>query len=267
MRKVSRMLKFFGGLLLSVGLSGSVQADTVKVKVSDHDYIHSGQKFSGFFARPTQAPKKGKKWPGLLMVHNWMGVTDETRTQARRFAEHGYVVFAVDVYGEGMRPKSREEAAKLSMQYKTDRSLFRERIRAGLEVMSKDPDVDQRKLFAAGYCFGGTGVIELARSGAKVNGVVSFHGGLDSPKPDDGKNIKARVLALHGADDPFVKSEDLAAFESEMKSAKIKYTVVKYPGAVHSFTEKSAGNDNSKGAAYNEEADRKSFEEALKFLR
>ncbi len=119
---------------------------------------------------------------------------------------------------------------------------------------------------AIGYCFGGTGVMELARSGADIKAIVSFHGGLDSPTPADGKNIKCKVLACHGADDPFVPPKDVAAWEAEMKSASVDYKLIKYPGAVHAFTQKMAGNDNSKGAAYNAEADAKSWEAMKEFL-
>jgi dienelactone hydrolase len=126
--------------------------------------------------------------------------------------------------------------------------------------------VDSKRVAAIGYCFGGTTVIELARSGADITGVVSFHGGLDSPTPADGKNIKCKVLACHGADDPFEKPADLAAFESEMRDAKVDWQLIQYGGAVHSFTQPMAGNDNSKGAAYNEKADKRSWETMKQFL-
>ena len=134
-------------------------------------------------------------------------------------------------------------------------------------MLSHDARTDASKIAATGYCFGGTTVIELARSGAAIKGVVSFHGGLDSPSPADGKNIKAKVLALHGADDPYVPAKDVAAFEAEMKSSGVDYKLVNYPGAVHSFTHKAAGNDNSKGAAYNAEADKASWTEMEQFLK
>ena len=120
---------------------------------------------------------------------------------------------------------------------------------------------------AIGYCFGGTGVIELARSGANIAGVVSFHGGLDSPVPADGGNIKCKVLACHGADDPFVKPEDLAAFEKEMRDHQVDWQLIKYGGAVHSFTQKMAGDDPSKGAAYNAQADERSWTHMLDFFK
>jgi dienelactone hydrolase len=133
-------------------------------------------------------------------------------------------------------------------------------------VLLNDSRTDTSRVACIGYCFGGTAAIELGRSGAPVKGVVSFHGGLDSPTPADGKNIKGKVLALHGSDDPFVPAADIAAFEKEMKDAGVAYQLVSYPGAVHAFTQKGAGNDNSKGAAYNEAADKASWEEMKTFF-
>ena len=205
------------------------------------------------------------KLPSVLIVHQWTGLSENEKMRARMLAEAGYNVFAADIYGKGIRPQppaAGEEAGK----YKADRKLFRERLNAGLEALRRDSHTDPDRIAAIGYCFGGTGVIELARSGASVKGVVSFHGGLDSPAPADGLNIKAKVLALHGADDPFVKAADLMAFEDEMKAAKVDYKLIQYPGAVHSFTQKAAGNDNSKGAAYNAAADKASWEELTRFL-
>src|SRR5205085_720820 len=140
----------------------------------------------------------------------------------------------------------------LAGKYKSDRELLRRRANAGLAVLKKHELTDTKHVAAIGYCFGGTTVIELARSGADVAGVVSFHGALDSPKPEDGKNIHCKVLALHGADDPFVPAKDVAAFEDEMRSAKVDWQLVKFGGGVHGFTDWNAGNDNSKGMAYNE---------------
>jgi dienelactone hydrolase len=129
----------------------------------------------------------------------------------------------------------------------------------------KQEGVDKNKTAAIGYCFGGTTVLELARSGADVDGVVSFHGGLGTPTPEDAKNIRSKVLALHGADDPFVPPQEVAGFEKEMRDAKVDWQLVAYGNSVHSFTDKGAGNDNSKGSAYNEKADQRSWE-AMKSL-
>ncbi|MEY2750904.1 MAG: hypothetical protein RLZZ550_875 [Verrucomicrobiota bacterium] len=205
------------------------------------------------------------KRPGVLVVHQWTGISDHEKEAARKLAAAGHNVFLADIYGQGIRPQP-PAAGKEAGKYKADRGLLRARVNAALDVLARDPRTDASKLAATGYCFGGTAVIELARSGAAVKGVVSFHGGLDSPTPADGKNIKAKVLALHGADDPFVPAKDVAAFEAELKAAGVDYKLVKYPGAVHSFTHKAAGADNSKGAAYNAEADRDSWFQMLGFL-
>jgi dienelactone hydrolase len=133
-------------------------------------------------------------------------------------------------------------------------------------VLRKHELTDAQRIAAIGYCFGGTTVIELARSGADVAGVVSFHGALDSPGPADGRNIKCRVLALHGADDPFVAAQDVAAFEEEMRQAKVDWQLVKYGGTVHSFTDWDAGKLNMKGAAYNEKADLRSWKAMQEFF-
>jgi dienelactone hydrolase len=140
-----------------------------------------------------------------------------------------------------------------------DRSLLRARANAGLDVLRKNPMVDPKRIVAIGYCFGGTAVLELARSGADLAGVVSFHGGLATPSPDDAKNIKGKVLVLTGADDPAVKPEQVIAFEDEMSRASVDWHLVSYGNAVHGFTNPANGTDNAKGAAYNEKADKRSW--------
>jgi len=132
-------------------------------------------------------------------------------------------------------------------------------------VLRQQPNVDPQKLAAIGYCFGGTTVLELARSGADIAGVVSFHGGLDSPTPADGKNIKCKVLALAGADDPFQNPNDLAAFESEMRSAGVDWQIAFYGGAVHAFTQPDPGFVNP-GVKYNEKADKRSWQAMQNFF-
>lgn len=244
-------------LILSSTVFAASKAKTV-------EYKKGSETFEGVLVTPE---KVSAKTPAILMVHNWMGVTDETKKQAARFADLGYIVFAADIFGKGKNPKNQEEAGKLAGKYKGDRKLFRENLNAGLAELKKQANVDASKLAAVGYCFGGTGVLELARSGADVKGVISFHGDLDSPTPGDGKNIKSRVIALAGADDPMQKPENLAAFEKELSTNKVDWQLIKYGNAVHSFTEKGAGNDNSKGAAYNEKADIRSFIDAQQFLK
>jgi dienelactone hydrolase len=204
--------------------------------------------------------------PGVLVVHQWLGLTDYETHRAEQLAQLGYVAFCADIYGKDLRPKGPEDAGAFAGKYKADRQLLRARANAALEQLKKSDLVDPKRVAAIGYCFGGTTVLELARSGADLNGVVSFHGGLDSPAPADGKNIKCKVLVLAGADDPFQKSADLTAFEKEMRDAKVDWQMVSYGGAVHSFTQPMAGNDNSKGAAYNEKADKRSWQAMKDFF-
>lgn len=203
--------------------------------------------------------------PGVLIVHQWLGLTDYEKHRAEMLAQLGYVAFCADIYGKDNRPKGVGEAGPLSSKFKADRTLLRARVNAGLAELRKQPLVDQKNIAAIGYCFGGTTVIELARSGAELNGVVSFHGGLDSPTPADGKNIKCKVLALAGADDPFQKPEDLTAFESEMRDHKVDWQIAFYGGAVHSFTQPDPGFSNP-GAKYNEKADKRSWQAMKDFF-
>lgn len=220
------------------------------------EYKQGDTVLEGFLAYDGAGPARK---PGVLVVHDWLGVSADTRKRAEQLAKMGYVAFAADIYGKGVRPASGKEAGPLAGKFKADRQLLRARVVAGFDELARQPNVDPNRIAAIGYCFGGTTVIELARAGASTVAVVSFHGGLDSPTPADGKNIKGKVLALHGADDPFVSAADLAAFEQEMRSNGVDWQLVKYGGAVHSFTIVGAGNDNSKGAAYNASADRRSW--------
>jgi dienelactone hydrolase len=163
------------------------------------------------------------------------------------------------MYGKGVRPKNTDEAAAQASIYRKDRQLMRRRAQAGLQVLVDSKLVDSKRIAAIGYCFGGGTVLELARSGANLAGVVSFHGNLDTPNPADAKSIKGKVLVLHGGADPYVPTEQLAAFEKEMTDAGVDWQMVIYGGAVHSFTNADSGTDPAKGAAYNEQADKRSW--------
>ena len=203
--------------------------------------------------------------PGVLVVHQWLGLTDYEKHRATLLAQLGYVAFCADIYGKDARPKNVAEAGAEAGKFKSNRTLLRGRVTAGLEQLKHSELADPKHLAAIGYCFGGTTVLELARSGAELAGIVSFHGGLDSPAPADGRNIKCPVLICHGADDPFEKPEDLAAFENEMRDAKVDWRLIKYGGAVHSFTQPDPGFVNP-GAHYNEKADRRSWEDMKLFF-
>jgi dienelactone hydrolase len=196
--------------------------------------------------------------PGVLVVHQWKGLGEHEKRRAEMLAWIGYNVFAVDIYGKGVRLGTPKEAGAEAGKYKNDRARLRARVRAGLDVLTRLEQTDPKRVAAIGYCFGGTAALELARSGADLAGVVSFHGGLSSPTPGDAKQIKAKVPVLHGADDPHVPPAAFEAFEDEMRRGGVDWQLIAYGGAVHSFTDRNAGNDPAKGSAYHERSDRRS---------
>jgi dienelactone hydrolase len=253
------MKRWLGVLLVMVGTT----AAHAELKTKVIEYKHEDKTLEGYLAYDDTAT--GKR-PGVLVFHDWTGHNPFARKRAEQLAKLGYVAFAVDTYGKGVLAKDPKEAAQLAAVYKNDRKLMRARAAAGLEVLKSQPQVDGQRLGAIGYCFGGTCALELARSGADLAGVVSFHGGLATPHPEDAKNVKGKVLALHGADDPFVPADEVAGFEDEMRKARVDWELVKYGGAVHGFTNPDAGKDPSKGVAYNESADRRSWEAMKDFF-
>lgn len=242
-------------LFVILFLLGQVNAQAA-IKTEVVEYYHGNAVLQGYLAYDDTTTDKR---PGILVVHDWTGLRDYTKKRAEQLAGLGYVAFAIDMYGKGIRPTDPKDAGSQASIYKSDRALMRERAKSGLEVLLSQPNVDLSKTCAIGYCFGGTTVLELARSGADLKGVVSFHGGLDTPKPEDAKNIKGKVLILHGADDPYAPKEQVLALEDEMRKAGVDYQVHLYGGAVHSFTVPDAGDDPSKGAAYNATADKRSW--------
>jgi len=243
-------------LLIWIGLMQGVPA-VAEIRTRNVEYRDGDLVLEGFVAWDSE--RMEQKSPGILVVHQWMGLTDYERQRCKQLAQLGYIAFALDIYGKGVRPENAQAAGKQAGIYKSDRALYRRRLNQGLKELRLQDGVDQKQVAAIGYCFGGTGVLELARSGADVRGVVSFHGGLDSPSPADGKNIQAKVLICHGADDPFVPAKDIEAIKAEFNQAGVDWQMIYYSDAVHSFTQSMAGNDKSRGAAYNERADKRSW--------
>ena len=197
--------------------------------------------------------------PAVIVVHDWKGISEFTTSRCDSLAKLGYVAFAADIYGKDSRPSNTKEAGNVASIYKNDRQLTRKRINLALDEVNKIDMVSKGKIAVIGYCFGGMVALELARNGADIKGAVSFHGNLDTPNPEDAKNVKSKILVLNGAVDPFVPAAQIKAFEEEMNSAGVDWQFVNYSGAVHSFTNPGSGNDNSKGAAYNEKADKRSW--------
>lgn len=252
-------------LYLVVTLLFSLAA-TAKVTVEKVEYKDGETVLEGYIAYDKAKVKKHKA-PGVVVVHDWMGVGDYVKMRAEQLAEMGYVAFAADIYGKDTRPKDVKEAGEFAGKYRGgDRKLLRSRAKAAFDELAKNKMVDAGKISATGYCFGGTTVLEMARMGLPLRGAVSFHGGLSAVTPDDAKNIKTKLLVLHGAIDPYVPASEVAQFQKELNDAKVNYEFISYSGAVHSFTQKHSGDDITKGAAYNEQADKRSFVAAKNFL-
>lgn len=244
-------------LIMCLALAAAPRA-AAEVVTRSVEYAHGDTKLIGYLAYDDAAA--GKR-PGVLVVHEWYGLNDYAKRRARQLAELGYVAFAADIYGDGKVAADRQEAAALAGRFRGgDGSLLRERTAAGLEALRTQDNVDPQRLAAIGYCFGGTAVLELARSGADLDLVVSFHGGLGTKQPAPKGSIKGAVLVLNGAADPMVPPEERAAFMKEMDAAGADWVFVEYSGAVHAFTNPDAGSDPSRGAAYNEKADTRSWE-------
>ena len=259
-----RHLTILGLLAGAACAAPSTASGPVRVETKEVEYAHGDVALLGFLA--WNGAQSGKR-PGILVTHEWRGHNEYVRTRARALAAEGYVVFALDMYGKGVYAKDHAEAAQKAGAFKKDRSLMRGRARAGYDILAKHPACDASRIVAMGYCFGGTTSLELARSGAPLAGVASFHGDLSTPNPADAAHIKGKVVAFHGAEDPHYKDDHVIAFMNEMRAAKVDYQVVFFGGAVHSFTVTDAGSDPSKGSAYDAKADARSWAMLLAFLK
>lgn len=245
-----------------LGAAYAAQAEA-KVKTETFEYKQGDTVLEGFIAYDDAIKTKR---PGVLVAHEWMGPNAYSRHRAEMLAELGYVGFAIDIYGKGVRPKNHDEAGKAAGALRADRVLMRARMQAAVDRLKQHPMYDGTNFSSIGYCFGGAAALELARSGAPMKAAVTFHASLDTPNPADAKNIKAKIQVNHGANDAFVPPESVAAFHKEMRDANVDYMFIAHGGAVHSFTVKDAGNDPSKGMAYNETADRRSWDAMKSFL-
>lgn len=250
------------GLTASLLLALGVSMGHAGLKTEAVEYQQGQTVLEGYRAWDDsfQSPR-----PGVLIVHEWTGVGDYVKRRAAQLAGLGYVAFAADIFGKGVRPRTTEAAAAEAAKYRADRRLLRARAAAGLEALKKSPGVDPSRTAAIGYCFGGGTVLEFARGGAAVKGVVSFHGNLDTPDPRDAQAIKGRVLVLHGGADPFVPFSQVEGFKKEMEAAKVDYQIVVYGEAQHSFTN-PASDGSVPGALYDARADLRSWEQLRSFL-
>jgi dienelactone hydrolase len=237
-------------------------SSSVSAQLKSVDYSDGNQKLSGFISKPS---KEIKSKPGILILPAWMGIDDHSKETATELSALGYYAFIADIYGVGNKPTNTAEAGKQAGFYKKNILDYQRRIQLALDQLVKN-GANADEIVVIGYCFGGTGAIEAARSTMKVKGIVSFHGGLGRDEARKIEPINAKVLILHGADDAYVPETEIKAFQNEMRTAKADWQMNYYANAVHAFTEKSAGNDNSKGAAYNEKAAKRSWKAMLGFL-
>ena len=238
-------------------------ARTAAIQIQKLSYRHGDTVMQGYLAFD---PAQKFPRPGVLVIHEWYGLNDYAQRRARELAALGYVALAADMYGDGKVAADRKEAGALAGALRQDRALMRARARAGLAALRALPQTDPQRLGAMGYCFGGGVALELARSGADLRGVISFHGNLDTPNPTDANNIRGSVLVLHGAADPHVSPEQVAAFEKEMSVAGVDWEMVSYGGAVHAFTNPESGGNPATGAAYDAKADRRSWDAMRRFF-
>jgi len=232
----------------------------INLKTEKVNYNHGKAFLEGYLVYDDAI--QGKR-PGVLVVHCFRGLRDFVKERTEQLANLGYIVFALDMYG--VIPKDDQEAFALAKVYGADRRLMRSRANAGLEVLRMHDLTDTRHIGAMGYCFGGGVVLELARSGAEIAGFVGFHANLNTANREDAKNIKGKVLILHGADDPLVPMDQVLAFQEEMRKAKVDWQMIFYGNAVHAFTMPESDTDPSERVAYNEKADKRSWE-AMKFF-
>ena len=209
-----------------IGAHSVIEAETVT-------YDHEGAPLEGYLARDVQADERR---PAVLILHDWYGVGDNVRMRAQMLARSGYVAFAADLYGAGVRPTGDGAPAEAGKYYR-DLGLLRARVAAGFSWLQQHPAVDPARLVVIGYCFGGTAALEFARTGAPIRGVVSFHGGLIAHDPSDAAQIAGSVLVLTGGADPVVPDEAVVAFEEELRTAPhVDWQVTTYSGAPHAFT-------------------------------
>ncbi|MFZ5638908.1 MAG: dienelactone hydrolase family protein [Pseudomonadota bacterium] len=247
---LSRFLLLIVALLASTSALAAMQAKPLEWSVGK-------QRFSGYLVYNDATSVKR---PGLVMVPDWKGVTPAAVEKAKQVAAAGYVVLLADVYGKGIRPRDDKAAAAQVGKMYRDLPALRARAAAALDTLRAQAEkapVDTNRIGAFGFCFGGKTVLELARSGADIAGVVSFHGGLDTTLPAESGTLKTSVLVLNGAEDTYVPADQIAGFEREMKAAGADWQFVNFSGAAHCFALESA--NSPPGCVYNERAAKRAF--------
>lgn len=262
---MKRTLVFLASMLFAALATGLTSAEA-KVIGKNVEYAAQGVVLKGYIAYDDKI--EGKR-PGILVVHEWWGLNDYTRKRARMLAGLGYTALAVDMYGEGKQAMHPDDAKAFSSAVMKDFDTAKARFLAAMELLKKQPTIDADQIAAIGYCFGGGVVLNMARQGVDLKGVVSFHGSLGAVKPAEPGMVKAKIRVYTGADDKFVPAEAVEVFKKEMTDAKADFQVISYPGAVHAFTNPEAtklGKKFKLPLAYNAKADKESWKEMKKFF-
>jgi dienelactone hydrolase len=261
------ILGFISIFVIAAWLLGSV-TDAMAVRGGEVLYKANGVVLKGYLAYDDAVA--GKR-PGVLVVHDWWGISEFVRDRARELAKLGYTALAVDMYGEGKEATDPKEASKLAGEVRKNPSMMKARFDAARGVLSKHRSVDSKRLAAIGYSLGGSIVMEMARQGSDLAGVVVFWGSLKTERPAQKGIVKARVLALEGMEDPSVSVEQVKQFKAEMDAAGVHYKVIVYPNSKHAFSRHDADSlarkFNLPQLAYNAEADQKSWAEMEAFLK
>ena len=234
------------------------------MQTQDVRYSEGGVEFLGYLAFDETAP--GRR-PGVLVFHEGLGLGEHIMERTRRIAKLGYVAFAPDMFGGRRQFSDIQEMSKLLSDLRSDLPTLRARARAALATLISFPQVDGARLAAIGFCFGGSVALELARDGAELGAVVSLHGVLSTRAPAQPGKVKASVLICTGAEDPLAPPDQVAAFQNEMREAKVRdWQVVSYGNTLHAFTNPAAGPATMQGTMYNEQADRRSWLAVRHFL-
>jgi dienelactone hydrolase len=234
------------------------------VHTQDVRYSEGGVEFLGYL---TYEQVAGGKQPGVLVVHEGLGLGEHIMERTRRIARLGYVVFAADMFGGRRQFSDIQEMGKLLSDLRNDLPTLRARARAALATLAALPQVDRKRLAAIGFCFGGSVVLELARDGADLKAVVSVHGVLSTKAPAEIDKVKASVLVCTGAEDPLAPLDQVAAFQNEMREARVRdWQLVSYGNTLHAFTNPAAGPSTMRGTQYSETADRRSSLAVRNFL-
>lgn len=260
-------MKYFSfATVLALAFILSTAQAQAAVVAHDVHYQDGKTSLTGYFAYDDAAKKS---MPGILVAPAWWGSDDYAKSRARMLAKLGYAAFVIDMYDNDAQATTPAAAQKLSKPFYDDRALMRSRALAALAALKAQPHVDITRMAAVGYCFGGAVVLELARAGTPLLGVVSFHGNLATSMPAKAGEVKAQILALGGADDAFVSKQEKKAFQQEMVKARVVLTMKEYKGATHAFTNPAAtalGKKFNLPIAYNKAADEQSWALMEKFL-